>query len=366
MAATVAVAVDAQQQSLKRFEKLKKLKERNPLVTKTQKQQTNALHQTILDGRIKQFTYFLQMGSKVNARDKYGRTCLMLACLSDHEEYGLQVAKLLLKHGADLNIQDKLGRSALFMACDARRERLFIYLLDNHLSSIDLRLKDNDGNILLNHAAINGTTNMLRTLLDKMLAKRIDVDQRNIKGNTALLLAIQNEKFMNALVLIQHGQASPYFKDDEKFFNALEWLLFKFNALSHTNQPHQHPTAKQNGGDQMQSSILFEQSSLLFNNGETQALTLKKEPKECIQMFERVALGAPKSMLGKSNNNNHKLPAINAHRQNLNKQIVALTTRHGITHQIISTLTIARTRANMSSIRTTRPSTTNRHLFRSY
>ncbi len=50
----------------------------------------NVLHQSILDGRLKQLHYFLKMGYNVDAKDKYGRTCLMLAALSDHEDYGKQ------------------------------------------------------------------------------------------------------------------------------------------------------------------------------------------------------------------------------------------------------------------------------------
>lgn len=166
---------------------------------------TYALHQSILDGRIKQINYFLKMGLKVNSKDKYGRTCLMLACLSDHEEYGLKVAKLLIKRSGDLNVRDSLGRTVVFMACSQRREKLFFYLMEEHSYSIDFRIRDNDGNVLLNHVALFGTNKMLKKCIEKMKERHIELDHRNNSGYSALLLAIQNDKFLNAYTLIKDG-----------------------------------------------------------------------------------------------------------------------------------------------------------------
>jgi ankyrin repeat protein len=189
-----------------------------------------ALHQSILDGRLIQINYFLKMGLKADSKDKFGRTCLMLACLSDHEEYGLQVTKLLIKYGADINGQDSLGRTVVFIACSEQREKLFYYLIDNHPVSIDFSLKDNDGNILLNHVAVHGTNKMLKKVIEKMNERHFDFDQRNNLGYTALLLAIQNDKFLNSYILIKDAQCSISIKDNERYFNALEWLL---NRIDH-------------------------------------------------------------------------------------------------------------------------------------
>ncbi len=128
-----------------------------------------AMHQSILDGRLKQVNYFLKLGINANSKDKFGRTSLMLACLCDFEEYGLQVAQLLLKHGANLNVRDMLGQSVLFIACTERREKFFNYLIDNYSSSIDFKLKDNDGNCLLNHVAVHGPNRMLKKVVKKKI-----------------------------------------------------------------------------------------------------------------------------------------------------------------------------------------------------
>jgi ankyrin repeat protein len=213
-----------------------KFRQRNSLipmsnsVEKQKKSKSYALHQSILDGRLNQLNYFLKMGFKVSTKDKYGRTCLMLACLSNHELYGIQVAKLLLNYGADVNDQDSLGRTALFIACSENREKLFDYLIDNYCSTLDLRLKDHDGNVLFNHVAAYGSTKMLRKVLDKMKEKSVELDHRNNAGFTALLLALQNDRFLNAYVLVKNGKSSTSMKDNEKRMNAIEWLIHRLEA----------------------------------------------------------------------------------------------------------------------------------------
>ena len=154
-----------------------------------------ALHQSILNGRVKQVKYLLKLGSKVDIKDIYGRTCLMLACLSDQEEYGFKIAKLLLHYGADPNIQDYLGRSAVCIACSQKREMLVDLFVNKHATIIDFRQKDNDGNILLNHAAMYGTPKMCKSIIEKMNNLYISVDQRNNTGYTALLLV--NDYFLS-------------------------------------------------------------------------------------------------------------------------------------------------------------------------
>ena len=128
------------------------------------------------------------MDCKVNTRDKFGRTCLMVAALCEHEQYGYTVAKLLLKYGADLNMQDYLGRTAVSIACCQKREKLVSLFVDQHSAGINFNIKDNDGDGLLNHAAAYGTPTMVRKITAKMKRHYVSIDQRNSMGYTALLL----------------------------------------------------------------------------------------------------------------------------------------------------------------------------------
>jgi ankyrin repeat protein len=191
---------------------------------------STALHQSILDGRMNSLNYFLKMGFNPNTKDKFGRTCLMLACLSDHEAYGLQVAKLLFKYGAEINDQDSLGRTVVAISVSENREALFEYFMDKHTTNIDFRLKDNDGNSLINYVACHGSSKMIRRVVDIMKEKGIEMDQRNNGGYTALLLAVQNDRFLNAFILLKYGQCSTTIKDNEKRLNAIEWLLNRIES----------------------------------------------------------------------------------------------------------------------------------------
>ena len=196
----------------------------------TKNNSTYGLHQSILNGRLKQVKYFLKMGLKVNSKDKYGRTCLMLATLCDHEEYGLQATKLLLSFGADINVCDSLGRTCLYMAVSQKRDKLFNYLIDTHAALIDFRSKDNDGNVLLNHAAVHGSLKQVKKIMGKMKERYMELDQRNKSGYTALLLAIKNDKYSTAFTLVKEAQTSPALRDNEKYMNAIEWLSSRISA----------------------------------------------------------------------------------------------------------------------------------------
>ena len=185
----------------------------------------------------------------------------------------MQVARLLLRQGADVNARDLLGRSAVFVACREQRDRLFDYFLDAHALALDLRLRDSDGNVLLNYVAQHGSTRMLRRIIRVMHERKIELDQRNNAGYSALLLSLKYDRFLNAYTLItgdggkddgNHGNryqelqyqqgpgCSISLKDDEKHMNALEWLLVRIEANRHVFS-RAHKYGNQNRGNQLLS-----------------------------------------------------------------------------------------------------------------
>lgn len=68
-----------------------------------------ALHQAAIDGDVSKIRGLLASGANVNAKNKDGRTPLILAVLQGR----VDVVQLLLNNGADPNAQDKQGETAM-------------------------------------------------------------------------------------------------------------------------------------------------------------------------------------------------------------------------------------------------------------
>lgn len=66
---------------------------------------------------------------------------------------------------------------------------------------------------------------MLRKVIETMQERKIELDVRNTNGFSALLLAIQADRYLNAYVLLSKGNCSPSIQDNVRYFNALAWLL---------------------------------------------------------------------------------------------------------------------------------------------
>jgi hypothetical protein len=91
--------------------------------------------------------------------DAEGRTPLLWACLLRNKDTGVKIVQLLLERGADLNQRDNGGNSALLLATAVGNKKIVKHLL--------------------------------RDPQAKKSAARVDVNQKNGKGYTALVTAIQ-------------------------------------------------------------------------------------------------------------------------------------------------------------------------------
>lgn len=71
-----------------------------------------AWEEAIGSGDVRIVLELLGQGADVNARDRSGKTALMLAARAGHRE----VVETLIAHRADLNVTAKFGLSALMLA----------------------------------------------------------------------------------------------------------------------------------------------------------------------------------------------------------------------------------------------------------
>lgn len=90
--------------------------------------------------------------------DAEGRTPLLWACLLRNKETGVKIVQLLLERGADPNQRDNSGNSALLLATAVGNKKIVKHLLRGPATTGDAR---------------------------------VDVNQKNGKGYTALVTAIQ-------------------------------------------------------------------------------------------------------------------------------------------------------------------------------
>ncbi|CAF1123312.1 unnamed protein product, partial [Didymodactylos carnosus] len=183
-----------------------------------------SIHQVILDGRLSQLTLLIKMDCNVNGKDDFSRTPLHLAALSNQERYGYRVGRVLLQSSADINIQNNQGLTPLAYAIILNRPKLVALFL--RTKSIDWRLTDNVGNSHLHYAAMCQNIQILSLIVYEMQTIGLSMEPKNELGYSPLLLAVKNQKYANALFLLDNTDASPFVVDDEYHMNCIQWTNF--------------------------------------------------------------------------------------------------------------------------------------------
>jgi ankyrin repeat protein len=159
----------------------------------------------------------LVAGADVESPNGDGQTALMLAARAG----ALDVAKLLVEGGADVNAQENWrNQTALMWAVDGNFPELAELLIE-HGADVDARASANEwdaqitsepraqyrpvgGLTPLLYAARSGCTRCVRALL----AAGADVDRPTPEGMTPLMIAIDNQRYDTARLLLDQG-ANP-------------------------------------------------------------------------------------------------------------------------------------------------------------
>ena len=134
-------------------------------------------------------------GAGVDVRAMGGRTALMLAC----ESGSLECAQALIEAGAGLDLVAGDGGTAVLTAVDWGRREIMRLLLE---SDADVTIQDDEGWSPLLVAIYQGDAG----LVEELIAAGADVDANvYATGQTALLQALQGDKFEIARILIDSG-----------------------------------------------------------------------------------------------------------------------------------------------------------------
>ena len=140
-------------------------------------------------------------GSDINAVDALGRSALWYAAKSGDAKS----LSSFLAAGASPDISDVNGFSPLLAAAAAGRVEGIRILLENGANPSGLTKQGNDASML---AAAKGCAGCLKAMIQKNYA----VDQKNLLGETPLMVAVKSESLETASLLITAG-ANPEARD---------------------------------------------------------------------------------------------------------------------------------------------------------
>jgi ankyrin repeat protein len=151
----------------------------------------------------------LEYGADINAQNTDGETPLHRALRGSRKEQA-ETLEFLLEHGADPNIADHGGSTPLFLAgwdnMEAERAEKMVRLLLTH--GADPNVRDKRGDTPLHEMR---ATRAMRALLEHGVQ---EIDARNNKGETPLLVAVRSAQAGTEKLLIAHG-ADKNVRDEE-------------------------------------------------------------------------------------------------------------------------------------------------------
>ena len=185
------------------------------------------LFESVTTGDYRLTKRILETGCNANSLDKFNQTPLMRAVYLNDEIQRKNVIKILIRKGASLKLQDTEGKTALIHS-----------VLSGNIDALELLIphsrliqEDHSGNNVLCHSAMKGYLEITGKLVMTFRENNLDVDKRNIKGLTPLLITCQLGYLECAKVLVTEGNASPRIRDLDTFRDSKQWA-----ALTTHNQ----------------------------------------------------------------------------------------------------------------------------------
>ncbi len=161
-----------------------------------------ALHWAANAQREKVLEFLVSSGADVNAKDKRGRSPLLIAMTGFYSS-SYNMARVLLAGGANPNAQDQYGIAPMHFVAQDTNVDLFKLLTDN---GADINLRDNDGNTPL-HALrmtswpVQGQNDVIKAFLDF----GAEVNIKNKEGHTPLYYAVQQGRSDMEALLCRYG-----------------------------------------------------------------------------------------------------------------------------------------------------------------
>jgi len=138
--------------------------------------------------------YYSRDKSRINQRDVYGTTGLMIACIKND----IDVVKYLIKHKVNINETDDTGINALMFACKHNNVDIIEYLISHNA---DIYGKNNNGKTLLMIASEHGHLGMVQYCIKH----NIHINEVDNCGRSAFLYAVSNNHVDIAKILATYA-----------------------------------------------------------------------------------------------------------------------------------------------------------------
>lgn len=172
-------------------------------------------------GNIAIMTTLLENGAGVDARSACGDTALGIASYRGHRD---QVV-LLLEHGAIVDSRNEIGQTPMMRAATCGHANVIEMLL-RHGADPNVRTITHRETPLMSASQI-GNPGIIRMFL----AGRALVDERNIFGHTALMMAVYHGNVDCVRLLVDHG-ADVHARDHEGNTPMTISIMFRRKAVA--------------------------------------------------------------------------------------------------------------------------------------
>jgi ankyrin repeat protein len=153
------------------------------------------------ESRMPYIQALLKHGAKISAVDSLGYTALDATIAHGDSK----VAKLLIDGGADLETPTKRGFTAVLTAISTNNLPMFQYMMEKQTLNLNKQTGPNKLSPL-KVAVLNGRKHILYALLQ--YKDRLDLDQKDDEGNTALHYAVMTNNFDKIMLLKKAGADS--------------------------------------------------------------------------------------------------------------------------------------------------------------
>lgn len=162
------------------------------------------LHVAVQNDSIECVALLLDNGAAINAQSACGSTALQLAIL----KHSSSIAELLLNRRASITIADKLGWMPLHSAVAEGLTNIAEMIIERDASTITMTTET--GLLFPLHCAVaKGQLDCIELLLKK----EAPIDARNMRGSTAIHLAVSQQNITTVAKLLEH-KASVRIRDN--------------------------------------------------------------------------------------------------------------------------------------------------------